>query len=145
MEYTSNSQRKMERSHMQLVGLGNTRIFAHYAPKSPRTLRATSHKRLRAHNHYTSSTLSLVEKAEPVQVHFTLRLRDQRSMRMQDGCKVYMDSYMASNWSCFMAAWSVFKNYLLEVDLTQIQETVALRTLTTVDLFYFVVCENPHE
>jgi hypothetical protein len=31
--------------------------------------------------------LSLVEKPEPVQVRFTLRLRDQRSMWMQDGCK----------------------------------------------------------
>ena len=42
--------------------------------------------------------LSLVEKAEPVQVHFSLSLRDQRNMWMQDGCKVYMDSYMASEW-----------------------------------------------
>ena len=42
--------------------------------------------------------LSLMEKAEPVQVRcFTLRLRDQWSMRMQDGCEAYMDSYMASN------------------------------------------------
>ena len=43
--------------------------------------------------------LSLVEKAEPVQVHFTLRSRDQRSTCMQDdGCKVDMDSYMESKW-----------------------------------------------
>ena len=41
----------------------------------------------------TLQALSLVEKAEPVQVHSTLRLRDQRSMWMQDGCKVYMDSW----------------------------------------------------
>ena len=50
----------------------------------------------------TPQTLSLVKKVEPVQVRFTLRLRDQRSMWMQDGCKVYMDSYMASNGPCFM-------------------------------------------
>ena len=50
----------------------------------------------------TLEALSLVEKAELVQVRFTLRLRDQWSMWMQDGCKVYMDSYMASNGSCFM-------------------------------------------
>jgi hypothetical protein len=31
--------------------------------------------------------LSLVGKAHPVQVRFTLRLRDQLSMWMQDGCK----------------------------------------------------------
>ena len=41
--------------------------------------------------------LSLVEKTEPVQVRFTLRLRDQRSMWMQDGCKVYMDLYVVLN------------------------------------------------
>ena len=55
---------------------------------------------------------SLVEKAELVQVRcFTLRLRDQRSMQVQDGCRVYM----ASNGSCFMVTWIVFKNCLLEV------------------------------
>ena len=42
---------------------------------------------------------------------------------MQDGCKVYMDSYMASNGSCFMVTWIIFKNRLLEVGLTQNQET----------------------
>ena len=42
-------------------------------------VRATSHTRLKACDLYTSST-SLVETAEPVQVHFTLHLRDQRSM-----------------------------------------------------------------
>jgi hypothetical protein len=53
----------------------------------------------------TLQALSLVEKAEPVQVRFTLRLRGQQSMWMQDGCKVYMDSYMASYESCF--PWSL--------------------------------------
>jgi hypothetical protein len=33
----------------------------------------------------------------------------------------------------------------LEVDLTQNWETMALRTLITVDLFYFIMCEDPHE
>ena len=28
-----------------------------------------------------------------------------------------MDSYMASNGSCFMVAWIIFKNHLLEVSL----------------------------
>ena len=64
---------------------------------------------------------------------------------MQDGCTVYMDSYMASIGSCFMVTWTVFKNHLMEADLTQNQETMALRTLTTVDLFYFIMCEDPHE
>ena len=48
--------------------------------------------------------------AELVQVRFTLRLRDQRSMWMQDGCKDYVKSYMASNGSCFMVTWTILKN-----------------------------------
>ena len=37
-----------------------------------------------------------------------------------------------------MATWIIFKNHLLEVGITQIrQETMALRTLTIIDLFYF--------
>jgi hypothetical protein len=55
---------------------------------------------------------------------------------MHDGYKVYMDSYMASNGSCFMITWIVFKNRLLEVGLTQNRETMALRTLET---FWFVL------
>ena len=37
---------------------------------------------------------------------------------MHDGCKVYMDSYMASNGSCFMVTWTTFEDHLLEVGLT---------------------------
>ena len=64
---------------------------------------------------------------------------------MQDGCKVYMDSYMASNGPCFMVTLIIFKNHLLEVGPTQNREIMALQTLTTVDLFYFIMHENPHE
>ena len=64
---------------------------------------------------------------------------------MQDGCKVYMDSYMASNGSCFMVTWTIFKNHLLEVGLTENRETMALQTLITIDLFYFIMCENLHK
>ena len=80
--------------------------------------RATSYTRLRARD-VTPQALSLVEKAKPVQVRFTLHLRDQRSMWMQDGCKVYMDSYMTSG-SYFMVIWTIFGNHLLEVGLTPI-------------------------
>jgi hypothetical protein len=93
----------------------------------------------------TLQALSLVEKTEPVQVRFTLRLRDQQSMWMQDGCKVNMDSYMASNGSCSMVTWIIFQNHLLEVNLAQNQETMTLRTLTTDDVFYIIMCEDPHE
>ena len=44
-----------------------------------------------------------------------------------------------------MVTWTIFKNHLLEVGLTQNRETMALRTLIMVDLFYFIVCEDPHE
>ena len=93
----------------------------------------------------TLQALSVVEKADAVQVHFTLRLRDQRSRWMQDACKVYMDSDMASNGSCFMVSWTLFKNHLLEVGLTQNQETMVFRMHTAIDLFYFIMCEDPHE
>jgi hypothetical protein len=64
---------------------------------------------------------------------------------MEDGCKVYMDSYMASNGSCFMVTWMIIKNHLLEGSLTQNQKFVRLRTVTIVDLFYFIMYEDPHE
>jgi hypothetical protein len=88
--------------------------------------------------------LSLVEKVAAVQVCFTLRLRDQWSMWMWDGCKVYMGYYMASNGSCFMATQIIFKNHLLEVGLTQNRETMALRMLTTVGLFYLPTWVDIH-
>jgi hypothetical protein len=59
---------------------------------------------------------------------------------MQDGCKVYMDSFMASNGTCYMITWILIK--LLEVDLTQNWETMAPRNLTTIDLLYFMMCED---
>ena len=64
---------------------------------------------------------------------------------MQDGSKVYMDSYVASHGSCFVATWTTFKKPFLEGRLTQNQETMALQTLKTVDLLYFTMCEDPHE
>jgi hypothetical protein len=64
---------------------------------------------------------------------------------MQDGCKFYMDSYMALNASCYMVTWIIFKTYLLEVGLTQNRETMTLLMFTTVDLFYFIRREDPHE
>jgi hypothetical protein len=61
---------------------------------------------------------------------------------MQDGCKVDVDFYMASNGLCFMVVWIVFRNHLLEIGLTQNRETMTLRTFTTVGLFYLIVCED---
>ena len=95
----------------------------------------------------TLQALSLVEKAEQVQVHFTLRLRDQQSRWIQDGCKVYMDSYMASYGSCFMATWIIFKNHLLEVNLTQTKRS--WHSECSQPLIYFILscmktCMNRH-
>ena len=56
-----------------------------------------------------------------------------------------MDSYVASNGSCFMVTWTMLENHLVEVGLTQNQETMTLRTLATIDLFYPIMCEDPHE
>ena len=64
---------------------------------------------------------------------------------MQDRCKVYMDSSLASNGPCFMVTWAIFKNHFLEVGLIQNRETKALQTLTTTGLFYFIMHEDPHE
>ena len=82
------------------VKLCNNKIFEW-------NLRAISHTRIKARDHYTSSTL-IGGKVEPVQVRLALHLRDQQSMRMQDGCKVHTGSYMASNGSCFMVTRIIF-------------------------------------
>ena len=55
---------------------------------------------------------------------------------MQDGYKVYMDSYMAPIGACFMVTLTILKNYFLEVGLTQNRDTMAFQTLTTIGLFY---------
>ena len=47
-------------------------------------------------------------KRQLVQILFTLRLRDQWSMWMQYGCKVYM----TLNVSCFIVTWTIFNIHL---------------------------------
>ena len=44
-----------------------------------------------------------------------------------------------------MVTWTVLKNHLLEVGLTQNRLIMALQTFTTVDLFYFIMCEDMYE
>ena len=53
-----------------------------------------------------------------------------------------MDSYMASNESCFMVTWTTFKHQLLKVGLAQNQEIMTLHTLATIGLFYFIMCDE---
>ena len=89
-------------------------------------MRATSHTRLGAHERCTSSTLIDGNgRASPSSLHTTLEAPMEYVNAKMDG-NVYMDSYMASNRSCFRATWTIFQNHLLEVGLTQNQETVAL-------------------
>ena len=73
-------------------------------------LRATSHTRLRARDHYTSSTLIGGKGgAGPSSLHTMLE-----------------GSYMASYVSRFMVTWIIVKNHHLEVGLTQNWEAMAL-------------------
>ena len=44
-----------------------------------------------------------------------------------------------------MVNWIIFENHLLEVGLTQNREIMAFQMLTTVDLLYFIMREDPHE
>ena len=64
---------------------------------------------------------------------------------MQGGCQVYLDSYMASKWIMFHGYLDCFQKSPLKVGLTQNQETMALRTLIIVGLFYFIMHEDPCE
>ena len=41
-----------------------------------------------------------------------------------------------------MVTWNIFNIHLFKVGLTQNQETIALWMLATVDLFYFIMCED---
>ena len=58
-------------------------------------------------------------------------------------CNMDVESYTASNGSCFMVAWIIFRSHLLEVGATQNRETKTLWTLTTVGLIYFIMREDP--
>jgi hypothetical protein len=55
-----------------------------------------------------------------------------------------MDSYIASNGSCFMVIWTIFINHFLEVGPTQNREIMALRMLTTVELFFLSYVRPGH-
>ena len=91
----------------------------------------------------TCQALSLVERAEPVHVCFTLRLRDHRSMWMQDGSKVYVDSYVASNGSCVHGHLDYFPKQPLGGRPNTNRETMALQALTALVLFYFIMMWGP--
>ena len=99
-------------------------------------VRATSHKRLSARDHYTSSTLIGGKgEASPSLLRTTL-----------EGPTEYVNARWMQSLHGFLRGieWIMCHGYL-EVGLTQNWETTALRTLTTVDLFYFITCEDMRE
>ena len=82
----------------------------------------STHERLRARGHITLPALSLGGKdgAGPSS-SFQMDVwgTDRWSIWVQDGCKVYMDSDVASNGSWLVATWIFFEHHLLEVGLTR--------------------------
>ena len=111
--------------------------------------RATSHTRLRARDQYTSSTLvggKRRSRSKLAASHYAWGTNGACECKT-DVKSTWVPSYMASNASCFMVTWSIFKNHLLEVGgLTQNRrETMALRTFTAIGLFYIIMCEDLHD
>ena len=126
--------------------LGNHFVFIdsvfHFLGGSEINLGPLSHTRLRTYDHYTLITpIGGKGGAGPSSLHTML---EGPTKYVNDGCNVYMVSYMASNGSYFMVTWTIFQNHLLEIGLMQYQETMALWMLTTVGSFYFIMCD-PHE
>ena len=74
------------------------------------------------------------------------RLRDQRSMWMHNGCKVYVNSCVASNGSCFMVTWIVFKNHLLDIGLiTNLRDHDTPKTHNRWFIIFYHAWEDPYE
>ena len=111
-------------------------------------IRATPHTRLRARDHYYTSKhspwwkrWSLSKIASHYYAWGTTGLCECKM-----DVKIYVESYVAIEWIMFRGHLDCFqKNHLLEVGQKQNQEIMALWTLTTVDLFCFIMCENLYE
>ena len=81
-------------------------------------LKATLHTWPRTHDHCTPSTLIGGKGiANPSSLHNTLEGPKEYVNGFKMECKVYTNSYMASNGPCFMVTWIIYKNHLLEVRL----------------------------
>ena len=113
--------------------------------EAPQSKAITRGKQLEYKGHFTHET------ERPWPLHFKhyrrwkRRSRDQRSMWMQNGCTVYMDSYVALNGSCMVTWTNTFITHFLEVGLSQNCKIMALQMLTIVDLLCFIKCEDPHD
>jgi hypothetical protein len=63
---------------------------------------------------------------------------------MLNGCKAYMDFYMALNGS-FSRSLKLLSKTPLGGRPNTNWETMALEMLTIIDLFYFIMREDPHK
>jgi hypothetical protein len=109
------------------------------------SLRAILHTRLRARDQYTSSTFTCGKgRANPSSLHTICEgPTEYVNARWMESLHGFLHNI---KWIMFHIHLDYFqKNHLLEVGLTQNRETVAFRMLTTVDLFYFTICEDLHE
>ena len=110
-------------------------------------IRATSHTRQESPwSLHFKQVCSLVEKADLVQVYFTLHLRSNGVCECKmDGCKVYMDFYMASNGSCFLVTSISSKKPPLRHSPNTKPRDHGTPNLHNNDLFYFIMSEDPCE
>ena len=113
-------------------------------------LRATSHMTLRARDHCTSSTLTGGKGgAGPSSLqssHYTWGTNGV-CLWMQDGWQSLHEFIHGIEWIMFHGHLDYFPRPPLggRPNTNNHWETLALRTLTTVGLFYFIMCEDQHE
>ena len=105
--------------------------------------------RLRARDQYTLSTLiggnGGAGGSSSLPSHFAWESSGV-SMWMQDGCKSLHGFLHCIKWIMFHGHLVYFQEPPLGGrPNTNHRETMALRTLTTVRLLYFIMCEDPHE
>ena len=80
---------------------------------------ATSHTRLKARDHCTSSSTLIGGKGRAGGPSSMFHTTFEGATEYVNVVKVYMDSYKASNGTFFMVAWTIFKTHVLEASLTQ--------------------------
>ena len=105
------------------------------------TQMTTSHMRLRTRDHCTSSTLIGGKGvAGPSSLQIYAR-GTNRACECKMDVKTTWISYLTSSGSCFMVTWTSLEKPPLGGRL----DTIPGDHVTTVDLIYFIVCEDSHE
>jgi hypothetical protein len=105
------------------------------------SLKATSHTRPSGRDHDISSTLIGGKRRSGSKFASHHALRDQRSVWMQDGCEVYVDSYVASNVIMFHGHLDCFQKPLLgdRPDTKLGDHGTTEHSPLLVSLFYFIM------